>query len=338
MRNQEVGNSEFIARAFSMFWFGGIISVLVDVDHVWSILGLEEPYSLTGIYGRPFHHPVAYLLLGIICGVLVATSITRWIISASARMVSIMIADKTDSEIISMIKKERHQWYKMITLEEKAEAMIIMEDIRRFKLRVAQTGKKHSENTKTKIGEALTGRLFSEETKAKMSISKKGKNNNFFDKIHIEETKRKLSESQTGKKNSFYKKTHSEETKTKMSAAKLGKNNPMYKDGRTFAPYCPAFNNGKKEHIRNLCGRTCIICGKSTLQSIDKNRKWLGRLDVDHLDENKLQGCDDWEWRLTTLCPSCHGKMQNQESHLLLRLLLLKNKRHQTNFLHRVEI
>jgi hypothetical protein len=137
------------------------------------------------------------------------------------------------------------------------------------------------------------------------------------------------------------------EQRDRMREFMLGEYNPMYgrtgekgpgwKGGVSFEPYCLAFNEERKEHIRNLGSRTCTICGKSTLQNIGKNRYWLGRLDIDHLDENKMQGCGDWEWRLTPLCTSCHSRMRTNKKeiprHLLLQLLLLNNKRHQTNFI-----
>jgi hypothetical protein len=244
-----------------------------------------------------------------------------------------MIAGKTHSEIISMEKNKRYRWYETIPKEERKKAMKIMEKIRRSKLRESQTGKTHSEETKIKISASLIGITRSEETKIKMSISKRGEKNHQYGKPLSEEHKGKISEALSGERNYFFDKTHSEETKIKLSISKRGEKNPSWKGGVTFEPYCPAFNDRLKEYIRNLCNRTCTICGKSALQSIDKNGVWLGRLDIDHLDENKLQGCGDWEWRLTALCPPCHGKMQNQESHLLLQLLLLKNKKHQTNLL-----
>ena len=85
MRNQEVGNSELVARTLLVFWVAGCLSVLVDLDHFWKYSGLEEPLNLTGWIGRPFHHPVVYLLLGIICGVLVTAFVSRRNVPISVR-------------------------------------------------------------------------------------------------------------------------------------------------------------------------------------------------------------------------------------------------------------
>ena len=85
MRKQEVSNSELVARTLLVFWVGGCLSVLVDLDHLWQRLGMEEPFNLTGWVGRPLHHPVVYLLLGLLCGVLVVTFIHGWDVPLSVR-------------------------------------------------------------------------------------------------------------------------------------------------------------------------------------------------------------------------------------------------------------
>ena len=81
----EVSNSELVARTLLVFWIAGFLSVLVDLDHLWKYSGLEEPFNLTGWIGRPFHHPMVYMLLGILCGVLVVALVSRWNVSLSVR-------------------------------------------------------------------------------------------------------------------------------------------------------------------------------------------------------------------------------------------------------------
>lgn len=189
-------------------------------------------------------------------------------------------------------------------------------------------GKKHTEETKVKQSIAMTGennpcynKICSEKTRRKISEGNKGKE-------ILEEHRKKISEGNKGKK-------RTEEFKVNRSKAMMGENNPNFNDWSSFKPYCHAFNDRLKEHIRNLCNRTCTICRKSILQYHKRHWKRMFRLHIDHTDENKMQGCDSWEWRLTPLCPTCHGKMQKQKFswHLLLQLLLLKNKKHQINFL-----
>lgn len=83
-----------------------------------------------------------------------------------------------------------------------------------------------------------------------------------------------------------------------------GKNNPSWLGGKSFEPYCPKFNNQKKEDVRNKYNRKCLVCGK--------DEKTNGRkLDVHHVDYDKDQGCDGKKWELVPLCKSCHSKTGN---------------------------
>lgn len=75
-----------------------------------------------------------------------------------------------------------------------------------------QIRKKHSEETKRKIGEAGKGRICSEETRKKISKSSKGRK-------HTEESKRKISKNNATKRI---------EVREKISRALKGENNPMY--------------------------------------------------------------------------------------------------------------
>lgn len=211
----------------------------------------------------------------------------------------------------------------------------------RMKISATMKGIKRSEETIRRMAECKRGIPRSEATKRKIATSLKGRKYTEAEQAAHAwrlakrkgmglslETRKKISATMIGKRKSI-------EHRMAMSAAKQNIPFEDWNGFMSFEPYCYRFNEPTKEHIRNLCNRTCTICGKSTLQNISKNRKWLGRLAVDHLDENKMQGCDDWEWRLTALCHSCHDRIHKQRflCHLLLGLLLLNNKRHQTNFL-----
>jgi len=244
-----------------------------------------------------------------------------------------MIAGKMHSEILSMTKQKRSLWYKMILPEEKEKAMKLLEVIKRTKQSAWWTLERRVEQSARMTGK--NNPMYGRTGEDCPMYGKTGKNASFFGQTHSEETRARIGSSKIGK-------ARSEETRIKISVARvgkyIGKNSGNWKDGASFEPYCLAFNDKRKEYVRNLYSRTCTVCGKSTFQSVSKNGKWIGRLDVDHLDENKMQGCDDWEWRLTTLCRSCHGRMSNKRNHLLLELLLNNNKRHQTNFLFGDEI
>ena len=158
-------------------------------------------------------------------------------------------------------------------------------------------GKHLSEETKKKLSEASKGKHHSEESKNKMSKACNGRK-------HSEETKKKLSEINRGKK-------HSEESKLKMSNNQpkmLGENNPSWKGGISFLPYCPKFNEKKKEEVREQYNRKCIVCGLDEKDNITKNGKHK-KLSVHHIDADKEQGCNGKKWNLKPLCMYCHSKI-----------------------------
>lgn len=210
-----------------------------------------------------------------------------------------------------------------------------------------RTGKKHPQFGKRGKDAAFYGRTHTKEERARISAHVSGENHPQYGKTWTDEQKRKISlywtpeqrarfgAANSGENAPFFGKKHSKETREEMIKTRGGENHPMWRGGLSFLPYCQAFNNEVKEAARNRGNRTCTICGVSELQHISKTGKWLGRLDVDHIDSLKGQGCNEIQWKLTALCKRCHSKMQNQEVpyHSLLQLLLLNNKRHQTNFM-----
>ena len=202
------------------------------------------------------------------------------------------------------------------------------------KLSESHIGNRHSETTKHKISESNKGRLVTEETRCKISEANKGRK-------HSEEAKKKMSNAMTperksrrseimkGKKNPMYGKNFSEEHRHKLSEANHGENNPMWQGGMSYEPYCPLFNEKKKEEIRNQHMRVCVITGKSALQN-----GGIERLTVHHIDNNKQQGCDDVKWRLVPVTQSWNSKLKNKQAGLLLNFLLIKNPRAQINVGH----
>jgi len=87
-------------------------------------------------------------------------------------------------------------------------------------------------------------------------------------------------------------------------------NNPNWNGGISFGQYCPKFNNIKKEEIRNLYSRKCVLCEKLESENLTKKGKLI-KLHVHHIDYNKDQGCEKHQWRLVPLCLSCHMKTNN---------------------------
>jgi len=159
------------------------------------------------------------------------------------------------------------------------------------KMSKSHIGLKHSKETIKKMSEAQKGRKITEEHRKNISISKLGKKLPPFSREHC----KKIGEAHKGK-------IVSPETRKKLSenhADVRGKKNPAYIDGASFLPYCEKFNEKKKEKIRNRANRTCRLCGKSEIL----NGK---RLDVHHIDRDKMQGCNSKRWYLIALCGECH--------------------------------
>jgi len=147
-----------------------------------------------------------------------------------------------------------------------------------------------------------------------------GMRNPFFGKTHTEETKEKLREARTGTH-------HSETTRLKMSMLRRGRPSPKkgipaplsdegrrrlreanhgerahsWKGGISFEPYCPKFNRPFKERVRVFFGHKCVECGTSQNGT---------KLDVHHVNFNKMSCCDGAKPLFVTLCRSCHAKTQ----------------------------
>ena len=71
--SQGVSKDEFLFRAFLVFGICGVTSALLDLDHSWKYFGFEEPFNLTGWYGRPFHSPVVLLLVSLVLSVILVS-------------------------------------------------------------------------------------------------------------------------------------------------------------------------------------------------------------------------------------------------------------------------
>lgn len=90
-----------------------------------------------------------------------------------------------------------------------------------------------------------------------------------------------------------------------------GENSCHWKGGTSFEPYCPKFNEKKREEIRNKYDRKCYLCGKDEKNNITKTNK-LRKLSVHHTDFDKEQGCNGKTWKLVPLCMSCHSKLRSK--------------------------
>ena len=116
--------------------------------------------------------------------------------------------DKKDSDY-------RRKWGERISKQNTGKKRQPVSVETREKLRIANIGKKHSEEHKEKISKSLKGRVFSNEHKEKIRETQIGEKNSFFGKTHTEEARKKMSHK--GKKNPFFGKTHSREILEKKS-------------------------------------------------------------------------------------------------------------------------
>ena len=84
---------------------------------------------------------------------------------------------------------------------------------------------------------------------------------------------------------------------------RYGKDAPGWKGGISNLPYCEKFDEDFKERVRNFFDRKCYVCGKN---ETDNGRK----LDVHHVNYDKMVCCNDVKPLFVPLCKSCHGKTQ----------------------------
>lgn len=176
---------------------------------------------------------------------------------------------------------------------------------------------------KEKFPDAL---LVSEGLREKMSEAQSGKPSPMKGKYHTEESKQKMSKprsengkqhirdnqpNRSGKNNPFYGKgylisgekngNYGKRGKETSMYGRTGEKCPAYQGGISFLPYCEKFDNDLKERVRDFFDRKCYICGKN---EADNGRK----LDVHHVNYNKMVCCNDVKPLFVPLCISCHAK------------------------------
>ena len=248
------------------------------------------------------------------------------------------IAGKTYSEILSMEYRKRSCWYKIISAEEKEEAMKIVNTRRLVRLREAWTPKRKDEFSKNnlakrkvvrdKIRESHLGKLRSEETKAKISASRIGKYAGINHPLY----------GKTGDEHPLYKRPRSGEAKSKISASWTverrkkqsvammgmknpmkrpevrvkvsGENNPNFNNWISKIPYCYKWNESLREEVRNRWGRVCVltdmlrtVMGKKIgLDNLEGHEIFnKQRYSVHHIRGDKMEGCNGKEMALIPL-------------------------------------
>lgn len=80
-----------------------------------------------------------------------------------------------------------------------------------------------------------------------------------------------------------------------------GENHHCWQGGISFLPYCPKFDDGFKEGIREKYGRVCFVCGKTE----SRNGQ---RMSVHHTNYLKECLCVDIKCEFVPLCVQCHTR------------------------------
>lgn len=107
----------------------------------------------------------------------------------------------------------------------------------------------------------------------------------------------------------------SEKVKARMaeiSRERVGPKSFTWRGGKSFEPYCPAFNRPLKENIRNEFERKCFLCGSNGGKI---------KLHIHHIDYNKNSICNGKKWPLLPLCRSCHTKTNFNRHYWYHRLI-----------------
>lgn len=107
-----------------------------------------------------------------------------------------------------------------------------------------------------------------------------------------------------------YKKTHhTRKHREKISKSMMGKHagskHPRWNGGSSFKPYCQKFNNDLKERVRAFFNYTCVKCGR---------KQTYRRLDVHHVNFDKMVCCNDTKPLFVPLCRKCHMKTMRNSS------------------------
>lgn len=110
-----------------------------------------------------------------------------------------------------------------------------------------------------------------------------------------------LSDRMIGKVGYWKDKYFTDEHKQKIANSHKGKKAYQWKGGISFEPYCILFNKEFKERVREFFGQQCFECNKIENQN---GRK----LDVHHVNYDKMVCCNDVIPLFVALCRSCNIK------------------------------
>lgn len=115
---------EFIAYTLFVFWVAGIISILVDVDHIWTLCKRVCPVRFSDSYGRPFHTNTIFVVVAIIGSILVVTFVDGFFRGVLQRVgagettlllicligVTYYLSRDISEQLLARMKKIRSEW------------------------------------------------------------------------------------------------------------------------------------------------------------------------------------------------------------------------------------
>ena len=190
--------------------------------------------------------------------------------------------------------------------EQFPDALLVSEDLRK-KLSDATSGEKNGMYGVHRYDENAPnyGHRHTYKAKQKQREAQLGKPSGMKGKYHSEETKQKQSEANSGEKHPNYGKKHpglnAGENNGMHGIHHCGGDAPNWQGGISNLPYCEKFDNDLKERVREFFNRCCYVCGKN---EIENGRK----LDIHHINYDKMVCCNDVKPLFVPLCMSCHRK------------------------------
>jgi hypothetical protein len=64
-----------ITYALFIFWIGGIVSIFIDSDHIFGLIGRKPSFKFSETYGRPFHTRTIFILVAYVISFFMGTFI-----------------------------------------------------------------------------------------------------------------------------------------------------------------------------------------------------------------------------------------------------------------------